>query len=113
MFCRNYCWRGHGGTLIYRSLRLKRRCFPAIAQALFVEFSAVSAGLFYIRQTDGKSADKQYRQCFYVGRQTEKAPINSGLNFFFYISRYAKTSSGLLTCTTSVLSMARKASASV
>lgn len=58
MFCRNYCRRGHGGTLIYRSLRLKRRCFPAIAQALFVEFSAVSAGLFYIRQTDGKSADK-------------------------------------------------------
>lgn len=112
MFCRNYCRRGHGGTLIYRSLRLKRRCFPAIAQALFVEFSAVSAGLFYIRQTDGKSADKQYRQCFYVGRQTEKAPISSGLNFF-YISRYAKTSSGLLTCTTSVLSMARKASASV
>lgn len=95
MFCRNYCWRGHGGTLIYRSLRLKRRCFPAIAQALFVEFSAVSAGLFYIRQTDGKSADKQRPK------------------LFFYISRYAKTSSGLLTCTTSVLSMARKASASV
>ncbi len=46
MFCRNYCRRGHGGTLIYRSLRLKRRCFPTIAQALFVEFSAVSAGLF-------------------------------------------------------------------
>lgn len=84
MFCRNYCRRGHGGTLIYRSLRLKRRCFPAIAQALFVEFSAVSAGLFYIRQTDGKSADKQYRQCFYVGRQTEKAPISSGLNFFIF-----------------------------
>ncbi len=46
MFCRNYCRRGHGGALIYRSLRLKRRCFPAIAQALSVEFSAVPAGLF-------------------------------------------------------------------
>ena len=41
MFCRNYCRRGHGGALIYRSLRLKRRCFPAIAQAL-----SVPAGLF-------------------------------------------------------------------
>lgn len=112
MFCRNYCRRGHGGALIYRSLRLKRRCFPAIAQALFVEFSAVSAGLFYIRQTDGKSADKAV-QTMLLCRQTDgKAPISSGLNFF-YISRYAKTSSGLLTCTTSVLSMARKASASV
>lgn len=112
MFCRNYCRRGHGGALIYRSLRLKRRCFPAIAQALFVEFSAVSAGLFIFGRQTGKALIKQYRQCFYVGRQTEKAPISSGLNFF-YISRYAKTSSGLLTCTTSVLSMARKASASV
>lgn len=46
MFCRNYCRRGHGGALIYRSLRLKHRCFPAIAQALSVEFSAVPAGLF-------------------------------------------------------------------
>lgn len=46
MFCRNYCRRGHGGALIYRSLRLKRRCFPAIAQVLSVEFSAVPAGLF-------------------------------------------------------------------
>ncbi len=46
MFCRNYCRRGHGGALIYLSLRLKRRCFPAIAQALSVEFSAVPAGLF-------------------------------------------------------------------
>ena len=58
MFCRNYCRRGHGGALIYRSLRLKRRCFPAIAQALSVEFSAVPAGLFCIRQTVWPYADK-------------------------------------------------------
>ena len=113
MFCRNYCRRGHGGTLIYRSLRLKRRCFPAIAQAFFVEFSAVSAGLFYIRQTDGKSADKAV-QTMLLGRQTDgKSADKQRPKLFFYISRYAKTSSGLLTCTTSVLSMARKASASV
>lgn len=113
MFCRNYCRRGHGGTLIYRSLRLKRRCFPAIAQAFFVEFSAVSAGLFYIRQTDGKSADKAV-QTMLLCRQTDrKSADKQRPKLFFYISRYAKTSSGLLTCTTSVLSMARKASASV
>lgn len=113
MFCRNYCRRGHGGALIYRSLRLKHRCFPAIAQALFVEFSAVSAGLFYIRQTDGKSADKAV-QTMLLCRQTDgKSADKQRPKLFFYISRYAKTSSGLLTCTTSVLSMARKASASV
>ena len=113
MFCRNYCRRGHGGTLIYRSLRLKRRGFPAIAQAFFVEFSAVSAGLFYIRQTDGKSADKAV-QTMIICRQTEgKSADKQRPKLFYYISRYAKSSSGLLTCTTSVLSMARKASASV
>lgn len=72
MFCRNYCRRGHGGTLIYRSLRLKRRCFPAIAQALFVEFSAVSAGLFYIRQTDGKSAAKSSTDNAFISADRRK-----------------------------------------
>ena len=113
MFCRNYCRRGHGGTLIYRSLRLKRRCFPAIAQAFFVEFSAVSAGLFYIRQTDGKSADKAVQTMLLCPQTDGKRADKQRPKLFFYISRYAKTSSGLLTCTTSVLSMARKASASV
>ena len=84
MFCRNYCQRGHGGALIYRSLRLKRRCFPAIAQALFVEFSAVSAGLFYIRQTDGKSADKAV-QTMLLCRQTDGKSADKQRPKLFFI----------------------------
>lgn len=72
MFCRNYCRRGHGGALIYRSLRLKRRCFPAIAQALSVEFSAVPAGLFCIRQTDEKSADSSTDNAFMSADRRKK-----------------------------------------
>lgn len=73
MFCRNYCRRGHGGALIYLSLRLKRRCFPAIAQALSVEFSAVPAGLFFV-----------------FGRQTGKALISSTDNAFMSADRRKK-----------------------
>ena len=71
MFCRNYCRRGHGGALIYRSLRLKRRCFRLSPKRFLWSF----------------------RQClpaFFVFGQTGKALISSTDNAFMSADRRKK-----------------------